>query len=371
MRLFGDVFRGKKVLLTGHTGFKGSWLSLWLAELGAEVYGYALKPPTTPSMFEDANIASVMAGDIIGDVRDFSHLESQFSQIKPEFVFHLAAQPLVRASYDEPRETYETNVMGTVNILEAIRRCGSVRVCHVVSTDKCYENKGWVYAYRENDRLGGHDPYSNSKGCAEMVVSAYGKSFFPSDDIDTHGVSLSSGRAGNVIGGGDWATDRLIPDCMRSLLKDEKIQIRYPQAIRPWQHVLEPLSGYLWLAAMQWKSPGVHEGGWNFGPGGKGNISVSELVEIAVAHWNRGEWERDTPAGGHPHEAAFLKLDITKAGDCLNWEPCFSVHEAIQHTMDWYSSHKNNTTDMKQYTVDQIAYYANKAAEQKISWAES
>lgn len=366
---FNHLYQSKRVLVTGHTGFKGGWLSLWLAELGAEVYGYALAPPTTPCLFDEADISSVLAGHEVGDIRDREHLHAYVLQVQPEIVFHLAAQSLVKLSYDEPVETYETNVMGTVNLLEAVRHMDSVRVCQVITSDKCYENHEWVYAYRENDPMGGHDPYSNSKGCAELVVSSYRQSFFNPDRIPEHGVSLSSVRAGNVIGGGDWALDRIVPDCICALEKNEPINIRNPHAIRPWQHVLEPLSGYLWLAAKQYLEPGSYEEGWNFGPGGIGNVPVSDIATMMTNSWGSGAWTCEQPDLEKVHEARFLKLDVTKANDVLGWHPVNSVSDAIGMTVAWYLARSKGSEDLRTATIDQIRAYSDKAAQVGVCWA--
>ncbi len=367
---FDNIYQGKRVLITGHTGFKGSWLSLWLAELGADVFGYALTPPTNPSLFEDAQVASIMAGHEIGDVRDSDHLKAYVAEVQPEIVFHMAAQPLVKLSYDEPVETYSTNVMGTVHLLNAIRYTNSVRVCQVITSDKCYDNREWAYAYRENDPVGGYDPYSSSKGCTELVVSSYRQSFFNPQQIDKHNVSLSSVRAGNVIGGGDWADDRIIPDCIRALKNGEEIVIRNPYAIRPWQHVLEPLSGYLWLAAHQYQQPGMFEEGWNFGPGGIGNVPVSEIAAKVVNAWGAGSWVSEHHDMEKVHEARFLKLDITKANDLLEWHPVNNVSDAIDMTMDWYQTWSTGTESLRNKTIDQISAYSKKAAQVGICWAK-
>ncbi len=299
MSALADFYRGKRVFVTGHTGFKGAWMSLWLAYLGAEVSGYALTPPTKPSLFDEANVKSVLASHTISDVRNLESLTDAIRQAKPHIVFHMAAQPLVRRSYREPRETFETNVMGTINVLEAIRVAGGARVCQVVTSDKCYENINRPYPYREEDAMGGADPYSCSKGCAELVVSAYRRSFFPVEDIASHGLShglsLSSARAGNVIGGGDWAEDRIIPDCIRALSRNEPIIVRNPGAVRPWQHVLEPLSGYLLLAIKQWESPASMAEGFNFGPAMAGKLTVREIVEHVLEVWGGGRWETPAP----------------------------------------------------------------------------
>jgi len=272
--LFNNIYNGKRVLVTGHTGFKGGWLSLWLKELGAEVIGYSLDPPTKPSFFEAVDLKNKLI-HIIGDVRDEKHLLSVFTKYQPEFVFHLAAQSLVRRSYKEPRLTYETNIMGTINVLETVRKTNSVKACIIITTDKCYENKEWVYGYRENDPMGGYDPYSSSKACAELVVSAYRNSFFnPKDYGKIHNIALSSVRAGNVIGGGDWGKDRIITDCVKTLFENKTINIYNPQATRPWQYVLEPLSGYLLLGSKMYKDGRKYSSAWNFGSGDNAIITV-------------------------------------------------------------------------------------------------
>jgi len=368
---FAGVFAGKKVLVTGHTGFKGSWLSLWLAELGAEVHGYALAPDTEPNLFETAKVESSLTSHRIADIRDYAALKAALTEIRPDIVLHLAAQPLVRLSYREPRETYETNVMGTVNLLDAIRSVDSVRVCQIITSDKCYENHEWVYAYRENDAMGGFDPYSNSKGCAELVVSSYRQSFFHPDRIGEHGVSVASSRAGNVVGGGDWAEDRIIPDCIRALSAGNAIEIRNPFAIRPWQHVLEPLSGYLWLAAMQWLYPGRFEGGWNFGPTGAGNVDVRHIVEMAIESWGSGSWHAPQVKHDQLHEANYLKLDITKANSLLSWRPAGSVPEAIAESVGWYRAFHDGAGDMHAFTLKQIEAYVEKAKKSAVAWAVS
>lgn len=377
MPLF-DIFAGRDVLVTGHTGFKGAWLSLWLAELGARVHGFALAPPTTPSLFDEAAVRDRLASCQIADVRDHSAVLRAVTSIKPEFVFHLAAQSLVRRSYHDPRETYETNVMGTVNLLEAVRQSSTVRVCQIITSDKCYENREWVYPYRENEPMGGADPYSNSKGCAELVTAAYRHSYFAPERIASHGVSLASARAGNVIGGGDWAEDRIVPDCIRALSEGNPIQVRHPQAIRPWQHVLEPLSGYLQLAARQWKNPADAAEAWNFGPAGAGHLTVREVVEIVIRHWGKGTWNVPTEAAsssvkgsGSFHEAKFLKLDISKAMSMLPWEPLFDASTAIATTVEWYRERgeSGGQFDAQQKCLAQIRAYTARAAHRGVAWA--
>lgn len=366
--LFGNVFYGRRVLVTGHTGFKGSWLTLWLNAMGAEVHGYALAPSTSPSMFEAADIQSKMASNNIADIRDHQALLGVVREIEPEVIFHLAAQPLVRHSYREPRETYDTNVMGTVNLLEAVRDVASVRVCQVITSDKCYENREWVYAYRENDPMGGYDPYSNSKGCSELVVSSYRDSFF-SNTGEPNRVSLSSTRAGNVIGGGDWSEDRIIPDCVKALSSGKVIEIRNPHAIRPWQHVLEPLSGYLWLAANQWIKPEQLNQGWNFGPTSAGNVDVSQIVSMVTGVWGKGEWNEADVYKDTLHEARFLKLDITKATSLLGWSPVYTVSEAITETVNWYRNYYGCAHSVGAFTMSQIEKYAVCAYECGQPWA--
>jgi CDP-glucose 4,6-dehydratase len=320
---------GKRVFLTGHTGFKGSWLSLWLQKMGAELTGFALAPPTSPALFDEARVAGGMTS-IIGDIRDADALAAALVAADPEIVIHMAAQPLVRASYDDPVGTYATNVMGTVHLFEAVRKAPGVRAVCVVTTDKCYENREWAWGYREDEPMGGYDPYSNSKGCAELVVSAYRRSFF-----EGRGVAVASGRAGNVIGGGDWATDRLVPDILRAVEKGEPVLIRNPLAIRPWQHVLEPLSGYLVLCQALFENPSAAAEAWNFGPRDEDARPVQWIVERMVALWGDGAaWTRDESV--QPHEANYLKLDISKARAGLHWAPRWSLADALDSIVAWH-----------------------------------
>jgi CDP-glucose 4,6-dehydratase len=328
-----DFYRNKKVLITGHTGFKGSWLSLWLHELGAEVIGYALPPPTKPSHFEACRLQDRMAS-IEGDIRDLEALKKILRHHGPGMVFHLAAQSLVRQSYREPVDTYGTNVMGTVHLLEACRQSASVKVIVNVTSDKCYENREWVWGYRENDRLGGHDPYSSSKGCAELVATAYARSYFDAGRPHGSPKALASVRAGNVIGGGDWAEDRLIPDCMRTLSRQRPVVIRNPRSVRPWQHVLEPLCGYLILAARMHEQPNRFSGAWNFGPDSGSLIAVEDLVGHVLEQWGGGAYEVRTDP--EMHEAQLLKLDSSKAKTTLGWKHRWSVRQATNATIDWY-----------------------------------
>lgn len=345
---------GKRVLLTGHTGFKGSWLALWLQQLGATVTGFALAPPTQPSLFEEAGVADGMHS-ILGDVRDLSALQRAMQEAQPDVVIHMAAQALVRLSYDTPVETYATNVMGTVHLLEAVRQTPGVRAVVNVTTDKCYENKEWVWGYRENEPMGGFDPYSNSKGCSELVSAAYRSSFFNPADHARHGVALATARAGNVIGGGDWAKDRLIPDILAAFAAGKQVPIRNPHATRPWQHVLEPLRGYLTLAEHLYTDGPAFAEGWNFGPNGDDAKPVEWIVRQLARRWGQGaSWQID--AGNHPHEANYLKLDISKAGQRLHWQPALRLNDALGLIVDWARARQAGA-DMHTVTLGQIAAY--------------
>lgn len=349
-----NFWRGKRVLVTGHTGFKGGWLCLWLQSLGAEVTGYALKPPTDPSLFYVARVNEGMRS-ITGDVRDADELKRVFLEVEPEIVFHMAAQSLVRCSYADPIETYSVNVMGTVNMLEAVRAVGSVRAVVNITSDKCYENKEWVWGYRENEPMGGFDPYSNSKGCAELVTSAYRNSFFNVDNHDQHGVSLASARAGNVIGGGDWAQDRLIPDMLRAIERGEPVVIRNPLAIRPWQHVLEPLSGYLFLAQKLCEEGAIYAEGWNFGPEDESAKPVSWIVEKMIGLWGEGaSWKLEETK--QPHEALHLKLDCSKAKSQLNWRPKWNLDKTLSSIVEWHKALLRGD-DMRNIALECIAEY--------------
>ena len=344
-----NFWRGKRVLITGHTGFKGSWLSLWLQSMGAEIRGLALAPPSTPALFDVARVSEGMDHQI-ADIRDYDKVRSVISVFKPEILFHMAAQPLVRLSYSQPIETFATNVMGTVHVLEAARVSGSVRAIVNVTTDKCYENNEWVWGYREDEPMGGHDPYSSSKGCVELVSSAYRKSYF----ID-NSIALSTARAGNVIGGGDWASDRLVPDILRALEKNEPVSIRNPLAVRPWQHVLEPLSGYLQLAESLYDSGQANAEGWNFGPGDDDARPVQWIVERLCETWGHDATWKIQP-GVHPHEAGYLKLDISKAKHRLQWEPRWSLQTALSRIADWQQAWLAGE-DMREYCYNQIFQY--------------
>lgn len=347
----GGFWSGKSVFFTGHTGFKGSWLSLWLHSLGAHVHGYSLNPPTEPNLFTIAGVQSRLASHTIGDIRDFENLKKSLETSNACIVIHMAAQPLVRRSYADPIETYSTNVMGTVNLLEAIRSMDSVKAVVNVTTDKCYENKEWVWAYRENEPMGGYDPYSSSKGCSELVTSAYRQSFFQYANI-----GLASGRAGNVIGGGDWAVDRLIPDIIKSILEDRKVVIRNPDAIRPWQHVLEPLNGYLTLAERLYEDDAQkYCQAWNFGSNEDDAKPVLWIVQELTRLMGKSDsWVLDEQP--NVHEARYLKLDCSKAKSDLDWRPRWELSTALQKIADWYVAYQEKE-DMQKLCLQQIAYY--------------
>ena len=347
-----DFWSGKKVLITGHTGFKGSWLAFWLKMLGAEICGYSLAPEIEPNLFKDLELEKKMRS-ILGDIRDLPHFEKTVQSFQPEIVFHLAAQSLVRKSYKEPLETYTTNVIGTVNILESIRRTDSVKSVVIITTDKVYENKEWHWAYRENERLGGFDPYSSSKACAELAVSAYRNSFFGASDC-----LIATARAGNVIGGGDWSEDRLLPDVFRSLVFGEKLEIRNPDSIRPWQHLLEPLDGYMKLAEKLYASEKNFAEAWNFGPAEEDSKPVGWILDEVKRVWREPvNWEIDKSI--QPHEAKNLKLDSTKAKSELNWLPKLSLNEAVKLTTEWYRAFKEKV-DLVELTSNQINFYQDK-----------
>jgi CDP-glucose 4,6-dehydratase len=353
-------WHGRRVFLTGHTGFKGGWLALWLASKGAIVRGYALDPCTDPSLFVAARVGSVIE-DIRGDIRDAATLEPALREFAPEVVFHMAAQPLVRYSYEDPIGTYETNVIGTARVLDAIRRTTSVRAVVSVTTDKCYENKEWIWPYRETDPLGGYDPYSSSKACAELVTAAYRQSFFPVAKMGEHGVALATARAGNVIGGGDWSSDRLIPDLIRGFVSGEPVRIRRPQAIRPWQHVLEPLHGYIRLAEQLLTHDAKFATAYNFGPSDDDTRPVAWIADKMCAFWNgdaRGSGAKwiDDSAAESPHEAATLKLDASRARADLDWAPHLRLETALDWLVEWYRAWQADA-DMHAFTLGQIAAY--------------
>lgn len=349
-----DFWKNKKVLLTGHTGFKGSWLSLWLQSLGAQVTGFALAPATSPNLFELADVASGMTS-VLGDIRDLAALQAVMAQHRPEIVIHMAAQALVRPSYQNPVETYATNVMGTVHLLEAVRQTPGIKAVVNITTDKCYENREWVWGYRETDPMGGYDPYSNSKGCAELVSAAYRSSFFNPATYAQHGVALATVRAGNVIGGGDWAQDRLLPDILAAFAGGKPAQIRNPHAIRPWQHVLEPLRGYLSLAERLYSEGTAFAEGWNFGPNDEDAKEVGWIAGQMAQLWGKdAQWTTDH--GAHPHEAHYLKLDISKARARLGWQPALRLQDGLRLIVDW-SQHHAAGADMRSVTLAQIGHY--------------
>ncbi len=368
-QLFGGIYRGRRVLITGHTGFKGSWLTLWLRMMGAEVTGFSIGIPTQPSLFEAAGVGEGIA-DIRGDVRNLAAITAAMEEACPEIVFHMAAQPIVRASYDSPVETFATNVMGTVNVLESVRNLNG-RCCVVnVTSDKCYENHEWVYAYRENDPMGGHAPYNASKGCAELAAAAYRRSFFQPERFDEHHKAMASVRAGNVIGGGDWAADRLVPDCARCVAAGQPVPVRNPESVRPWQHVLEPLSGYLQLGQALWEHPADIDGRWNFGPDAMDNLSVQQVVQRLLAAMQIGEWE-DVSAGqvGSPHEDRALRLDCSKAIAELHWRPVWKIDRALQATAQWYRGYyTEDGFNARACCQEQIRQYLVDAAGLGVPW---
>ena len=346
-----NFWKNKKVLLTGHTGFKGSWLSIWLKKLGVELVGFSKDIPTKPSLFEIAKVSEGMTS-ITGNIEDFTAIQKVLKENKPEIVIHMAAQSLVRKSYEEPINTFATNVMGTVNLLQAVKTTGSTLVLINITSDKCYENKGTEKAFSENSPMGGYDPYSSSKGCAELVTSSFRDSFFNLKEFERHGCSLSSVRSGNVIGGGDWAKDRLIPDIMNSISKRIPTQIRNTRSIRPWQFVLEPLFGYLILAQRMWEEGKEFSEPWNFGPDETDCKSVKWILEKISKEWDDGfSWKEDTR--DNPHEAEMLKLDCNKAKKRLGWKTKLDVNETIEWTVNWYKEYFKNS-DMKEYTENQI-----------------
>lgn len=355
--IFNNYYKGKRVLVTGHTGFKGSWLSIWLHELGAEVTGVAKDPFTERDNFVLSGIGNKIKADIRADIRDGQRMKEIFAEYQPEIVFHLAAQPLVRLSYDIPVETYETNVIGTINIMEAIRATASVKVGVMITTDKCYENKEQIWGYRENEPMGGYDPYSSSKGAAEIAISSWRRSFFnPKDCGKKHHVSIASVRAGNVIGGGDWSLDRIIPDCIKAIEAGKPIAIRNKKAVRPWQHVLEPLSGYMLLAAKMWEEPTAYCEGWNFGPRAESISTVWDVASKLIANYGEGEL-KDMSDPNAVHEANLLMLDISKAKFRLGWEPRMNIDQCVALVADWYKRYK--TEGVYNLCVEEIEKFIN------------
>jgi CDP-glucose 4,6-dehydratase len=363
-------YNGKNVLITGHTGFKGSWLAIWLKALGANVTGYSLEPNTEPSIFKTVKLENKV-NHFIGDIRDQEHLEEVFHKNNPEYVFHLASQPIVLDSYKDPKYTYETNIMGLVNLFEAVRKTPSVKTVLNVTSDKCYENKEWIWGYRENDPLGGNDPYSSSKACSEIVTHAYRKSFFTQKTQSKDIIAVASARAGNVVGGGDWAKDRIIPDCIKALTTSSQIEIRNPLAIRPWQHVLEPISGYLWLNLLMSSDSEKYASAWNFCPK-KGQISaVKDLVDLLLQVWGEGSWKLAKDADSQPEEAHYLKLDCAKAHHQLGWNGILNMEETINMTISWYKEFYDHSIDIHDLCLRQITQYVSKAQEEMLKWVPS
>lgn len=358
--ILNEVYSNKKVLITGHTGFKGSWLAYWLLKLNADVYGYSIDIPTNPSLFEQLNLKEKLVHKE-GDVRDFMKLKDYIDETKPDIIFHLAAQSIVGESYINPIYTVETNIIGTVNLMEAVRQLGHKTNIVTISSDKCYENREWLFGYRENDAMGGYDPYSASKGAMEIMISSWRRSFFNSDNFNTHGIKLASVRAGNVIGGGDWADDRIIPDCFRHLLKSEPIELRSPQAMRPWQHVLEPLGGYLLLGSKLLTAKNEESAkycdNFNFGPLISSNQSVGTLVDLLLEYWGTGKGIKRKKSNFH--EASLLNLSITKAYHTLNWHPVWNFKTTVAKTVEWYKAFSEDPVKILEITSKQIEDYTN------------
>ena len=361
-----NFWQGKKVFLTGHTGFKGSWLSIWLKMLGADVTGYSLLPESEPNMYTVTHNDREMRS-IIGDIRDITLLRKTIREVKPDIVIHMAAQALVRQSYHEPVETFQTNVLGTVNVLEAVRQIDSVRTVLCITSDKCYENREWVWKYRENDPMGGWDPYSASKGCSELIVASYRNSFFNNDLYDQHGVAVASARAGNVIGGGDWGADRLIPDIVRSFSEGKSVLIRNPGAVRPWQHVIDLLRGYMLLTERLYEKGPEYGEAWNFGPGDDDERSVREIVDSLAKLWGRGaSWKLDT--NEQLHEAYTLKLDSSKSRSRLSWHPLFSMDLALELVTEWYKQYYSGDKPPREITEEQIRRMQAQTADTKLKF---
>ena len=356
------IYKNKRVLITGHTGFKGSWLTLWLTELGAQVFGYALPPPTNPSLFESLDLAKTIDHEV-GDVRDFGQLKKRIQRINPDIIFHLAAQSLVGKSYEEPLETVQVNAFGTANLLEAVRQIGLPAALVLITSDKCYENKEWLFGYREEDALGGRDPYSASKAATELLIRSWRDSFFHPSAIDRHGVRIASARAGNVIGGGDWSKNRIVPDCIRDLQKKTYITVRNPHSTRPWQHVLEPLSGYLLLGQKLLTTPTDDSApfceAFNFGPPVVNNKTVKELVETVIEKWGEGSWKFVASLNAN-HESSLLSLSIDKAYHKLGWAPKWDFNETITRTVEWYQKARQEPSLIRDFTIEQINTYQAK-----------
>jgi CDP-glucose 4,6-dehydratase len=361
MKQFCDVYRGKRVLVTGHTGFKGSWLSLWLEQLGAEVVGISLAPKSNPNHWDLLNLESTVHHHVL-DIRQAAEVANVFKATQPEVVFHLAAQPLVRRSYCNPLDTWSTNVMGTANVLEASRQTSSVRAILAVTSDKCYENKEWAWGYRETDRLGGHDPYSASKAGSELVAASYRRAFFHDESAPL----LATARAGNVIGGGDWSEDRLIPDMVRAIATKQSLEIRFPNARRPWQHVFESLSGYLMLGQNLIEGNKDFEGAWNFGPNQNGNLAVVEVLKKFHVHWPEMQWHQTSAS--QPHEPILLFLESTKANSQLGWQPVWDLETTLEKTADWYRSFLESKTPI---STKQLAQYVEAAENGRAKWVSA
>jgi CDP-glucose 4,6-dehydratase len=365
--LFDNAYAGRRILVTGHTGFKGSWLTLWLTFLGARVVGVSAHLPSTPCNFSILGLSDKV-DSITLDIRELGKLKEVFNKYQPEVVFHLAAQAIVKKAYTEPKLTFETNLGGTINVLECIRATPNVRVGVIITSDKCYQNVEWTWGYRENDRLGGDDPYSASKACSEIACQAYIKSFFRKSESGTC-PRIATTRAGNVIGGGDWAEDRIIPDCVRALVRKEDVVIRNPNATRPWQHVLEPLSGYLWLGAKLMQSDKLHGEAFNFGPDQKVNQPVKELIKLFTDYWGYGKWKHDGTSFGEK-ENTLLKLSCDKALHYLAWHSVLTFYDTVRLTAEWYKGYYSNSGNMFDYSRKQIEYFISEARSQRLPWAE-
>ena len=365
--MYSDIYSGKTVLITGHTGFKGSWLVAWLKTLGANVVGLALDPATTPNHFEAAGLVEGISDHRI-DIRDAEKITGLFQQVKPDFVFHLAAQALVRRSYDDPEETWSVNVMGTLHVLEALRKLTSQCTAVMITSDKCYDNVEWIWGYRENDALGGPDPYSASKGAAELVIKSHVKSFFQKEKTN---VRIASARAGNVIGGGDWSVDRIVPDCVKAWSEGEIVKLRNPHATRPWQHVLEPLSGYLTLAVALSDDIRLHGESFNFGPQAQQNKSVLELVKSMANHWDKVKWEDVSGITKGPYESGLLKLNCDKALHLLNWHAVMNFEQTVAFTTDWYRTYYNDPSSIGDFTTRQVNQYRSVAINNEMAWAKN
>lgn len=364
--MLNNSFRGSSVLVTGHTGFKGAWLTAWLKQLGANVVGVALDPPSEPSHFVVANMADEMS-DLRIDIRNQAAVEDAIATVQPDFVFHLAAQALVRRSHDDPLETWHTNVLGTLHVLEALRKLDKSCAAVIITSDKCYDNVEWVWGYRETDAMGGQDPYSASKGAAELAIRSYVKSYFPKA---TSKVRIASARAGNVIGGGDWAGDRIVPDCVKAWSASDTVELRNPHSTRPWQHVLEPLSGYLSLAVVLSQQPEIHGESFNFGPLAQQNHSVLELVRQMALHWDEVCWQDVSESGAGPYESGLLKLNCDKALHYLRWRAVMGFEDTVRMTAEWYRSYYQQPSKIASVTQLQIEEYTRLARKQGLSWAK-